>query len=151
MMRGMSRSATSPAMLETAVSDLTVAVGQLLRRLRSETNPSELNLSQLSVLSRLDQFGAMTTADLARAEAMKPQSMGTILASLEQEGLVHRQPHPTDGRQILFALTDAGSEVRRQRGAAKREWLLAAMAKLEPAELQAVISAIPLIKRLGES
>jgi DNA-binding MarR family transcriptional regulator len=146
----MSKPPASPAALETAVSDLTVAVGQLLRRLRSETNPSELNLSQLSVLSRLDQPGAMTTADLARAESMKPQSMGAILASLEQEGLVHRQPHPTDGRQILFALTPAGIEVRRKRGIAKREWLLAAMAKLKPDELQAVMTAIPLIKRLGE-
>jgi DNA-binding MarR family transcriptional regulator len=147
----MSRSPASSAALETAVSNLSVAVGQLLRRLRSETNPSELNLSQHSVLSRLDQLGAMTTADLARAESMKPQSMGAILASLEQESLVHRQPHPTDGRQILFALTHAGAELRQQRVDAKREWLLAAMAKLEPDELKAVIAAIPLIKRLGES
>ena len=56
----------------------------------------------------------MTTAELARAEMVKPQSMGTLLAELEQEGLVQRQPHPTDGRQILFSLTDAG---RGRRGA----------------------------------
>jgi DNA-binding MarR family transcriptional regulator len=147
----MAKSPASSAALETAVADLTVAVGQLLRRLRSETNPSELNLSQHSVLSRLDQLGAMTTADLARAESMKPQSMGAVLASLEQEGLVHRQPHPTDGRQILFALTDEGVDLRRKRVVAKREWLLAAMAQLEPDELQAVMTAIPLIKRLGEA
>jgi DNA-binding MarR family transcriptional regulator len=147
----MGKSPASSAALETAVADLTVAVGQLLRRLRSETNPSELNLSQHSVLSRLDQLGAMTTADLARAESMKPQSMGAILASLEQEGLVHRQPHPTDGRQILFALTDEGVDLRRKRVVAKREWLLAAMTQLEPDELQAVMTAIPLIKRLGEA
>jgi DNA-binding MarR family transcriptional regulator len=122
----------------------------LLRRLRSEANPEELNLSQLSVLGRLDQLGAMTTADLARAEAMKPQSMGTILASLENEGLVERRPHPTDGRQILFALTTSGKEVRRKRSIAKRQWLLAAIARLEPAEVQALLTAIPLIKRLSE-
>src|SRR6202008_2128844 len=104
--------------------------------LRAHANPNELNLSQLSALARLDQHGAMTTAELARADAMKPQSMGAILASLEQEGLVQRQPHPTDGRQILFALTKEGAEMRRQRGIAKREWLLAAMATLEPAELK---------------
>jgi DNA-binding MarR family transcriptional regulator len=33
----------------------------------------------------------MTTADLARAQAMRPQSMSTILASLEQEGLVEQR------------------------------------------------------------
>lgn len=133
------------------MSELTAAVSQLLRRLRVEANPNELNLSQLGVLARLDRHGAMTTADLARAEVMKPQSMGTILASLEQEGLVKRQPHPSDGRQILFALTPEGVEMRRQRGLAKREWLLAAMAKLEPTELKTLIDAIPLIKHLGES
>lgn len=139
------------ASMEAAVSELTAAVGQLLRRLRSEMSSDELNLSQLSALARLDRHGAMTTADLARAESMKPQSMGAILASLEQEGLVEREPHPSDGRQILFALTAEGAEVRRKRGIAKREWLLAAMATLEPAELRTLIDAIPLIKRLSES
>lgn len=136
--------------LEAAVAELLLAVGQLIRRLRSEANPSELNLSQMSALARLDQNGAMATADLARAEAMKPQSMGTILAGLEQEGLVERRPHPTDGRQILFALTAAGVEERRRRGIAKRDWLVGALAKLEPEELQTLIAAIALIKRLGD-
>jgi DNA-binding MarR family transcriptional regulator len=147
----MPKSTSSNAVLETAVSELTAAVGQILRRLRSEANPEELNLSQWSVLARLDHGDAMTTADLARAESMKPQSMGTILASLEQEGLVERQPHPTDGRQILFALTPAGLKMRRQRGIAKREWLLAAVARFEPAELKTLMDAIPLIKRLGDA
>jgi DNA-binding MarR family transcriptional regulator len=146
----MTQPALSKAELEAAITELTASIGQLLRRLRSEANPEELNLSQLSVLGRLDQLDAMTTADLARAETMKPQSMGTILASLEQEGLVERHPHPTDGRQILFALTTEGKEVRRKRGIAKREWLLAAMARLEPAQVQALVAAIPLIKRLSE-
>ena len=92
----------------------------------------------------------MTTADLARAEAVKPQSMGATLAELEREGLVERQPHPTDGRQVLFALTDEGVEARRKRSAAKQTWLLAAMAKLDPGEQQTLISAAALIKRLGE-
>src|ERR1700756_2592420 len=101
--------------LDDAVAELSLAIGQLIRRLRSEANPNALNLSQMSALARLDQSAPMTTADLARAEAMKPQSMGTILASLEHEELVHRRPHPTDGRQVLFALTAKGVEERKQR------------------------------------
>jgi DNA-binding MarR family transcriptional regulator len=137
--------------LETVVADLTLAMGQFLRRLRTEANPSELNLSQMGVVARLEQIGPMTTADLARAESMKPQSMGTVLASLEQEGLVQRQPHPTDGRQVLFVLTERGLEERRQRRIAKRDWLVAAAAKLDPADLQSLAAAIPLIRRIGES
>ena len=76
--------------------------------------------------------------------------MGTTLADLEQAGLVQRRPHPTDGRQVLFALTAESTEARRQRSVAKREWLLAAMAKLDPAEQQTLIAAAALIKRLAE-
>lgn len=136
---------------ELVVSDLRLAIGQFLRRLRTEANPSELNLSQMSALARLEQGGPTTTADLARLESMKPQSMGSVLASLESEGLVKRQPHPTDGRQVLFALTKKGIEERRQRQSAKHDWLMAAVGKLDPEELQILAAAIPFIRRIGES
>ncbi len=137
--------------LQTIVTDLSLAIGQLRRRLRSAATPTELNLSQLGTLARLEKGQWMTTSDLARAESMKPQSMGTILASLEQDGFVQRRPHPTDGRQILFALTPEGIEARRRRSDAKREWLSTAIAKLSPDEQQTLQAAIALIKRLGES
>lgn len=139
-----------PKSLEAASAELSLAIGQLRRRLRSEANPNELNLAEMGTLARLEKVGWMTTADLARAEAMRPQSMGTILTGLKQKGLVQRRPHPTDGRQIEFALTPAGIEARRERRTAKREWLLAAMAKLTPEEQKTLISAIALIKRLGD-
>jgi DNA-binding MarR family transcriptional regulator len=82
---------------------------------------------------------------------MKPQSMGAILALLERDDLVERRPHPTDGRQILFALTAKGLEARRQRVKSKREWCLAAMAKLSPSEQQTLIEASALIRRLADS
>ena len=137
--------------LEIAVTELSLAIGQLVRRLRMEAAPSDLSWSQVATLAKLEKAGWMTTADLARAESVKPQSMGATLADLEQEGLVQRRPHPTDGRQVLFALTPEGLEARRKRKIAKREWLLAAMAKLDPAEQQTLVAAIALIKRLGDS
>jgi DNA-binding MarR family transcriptional regulator len=144
-------SARSPVSLETAVHELSLAIGQVLRRLRAEANPGELTWSQTVALSRLEKAGPMTTADLARAESVKPQSMGATLAELEREGLVKRHPHPTDGRQVLFALTAEGVEARRKRSAAKQKWLLAAMARLDPGEQQTLMSAVALIKRLGEA
>ncbi len=137
--------------LETAVTELSLAIGQLLRRLRAETNPDGLTWSQTTALARLERGGPTTTADLARAETVKPQSMGATLAELEREGLVERRPHPTDGRQVLFALTEAGIEARRKRSAAKQKWLLAAMAGLDADERRTLVSSIALIKRLGEA
>ena len=137
--------------LETAVTELSLATAQLVRRVRAESDVNELGWSQLAIVGRLDKFGPSTTADLARAEAMKPQSMGATLAMMEREGLVERRPHPTDGRQVLFALTAEGVEARRRRGIAKREWLLAATAKLDHAEQQTLIAASALIRRLADS
>ncbi|HWE45810.1 MAG TPA: MarR family transcriptional regulator [Caulobacteraceae bacterium] len=137
--------------VERAVVELSLAIGQIRRRMRAEVNPREFNLSQLGALVRLEQNGWTTIADLARGESMKPQSMATILTGLEEEGLVTRRPHPTDGRQVQFSLTEAGVEARRQRSLAKREWLVAAMLKLSPAEQRRLIDAIPLIRRLGDS
>ena len=136
--------------VETVVTELSLAIRQLVRRLRAESNPDELTWSQTVALSRLESAGSMTTADLARSESVKPQSMGATLAELEREGLIERQPHPTDGRRVLFALTGEGVEARRKRSAAKQTWLLAAMARLDPDEQQTLISAAALIKRLGE-
>ena len=147
----MTRSRTPNPSFDTVAADLTLAIGQLLRRLRSEANPGELNLSQASALARLVREGPTTTADLARAESMKPQSMKAILASLEEEGCVERKPHPTDGRQILFALTPKGLEERRRRTAAKRAWLVEALARFDRAEIQMLAAAIPLIRRLGDT
>ncbi|WP_413987732.1 MarR family winged helix-turn-helix transcriptional regulator [Labrys okinawensis] len=147
----MIRKADAPLPFETAVSDLLQAAGQLLRRLRAESNPSELTWSQAVVLARLEQAGWMTTADLARAEAVKPQSMGASLASLEQDGLVQRRPHPSDGRQVLYGLTDHGLHTRQQHTLLKREWLSAAMAKLDEADRETLTAAVAIIRRLSES
>jgi DNA-binding MarR family transcriptional regulator len=137
--------------LEASVEELLRAAGQLLRRLRKEANPAELTWSEVSALARLEKNGPLTTADLARAEAVKPQSMGTTLAGLEQEGLIERRPHPSDGRQVLFALTDAGSAIRRRSNLLKRQWMSAAIAKLDSEEQRTIITAAALIKRLADS
>lgn len=147
----MSSDSAAPPDLEGAATEFRLAIGQLVRRLRAEVNPGQLTLSQNAILARLDRAGSATTADLARAESVKPQSMAAILSSLEQEGLVQRRQHPTDGRQILFVLTDAGIEARRTRNIAKNDWLLAAMARLDKDEQRTFIAAIALIQRLGEA
>ncbi|WP_354292693.1 MarR family winged helix-turn-helix transcriptional regulator [Paramixta manurensis] len=136
--------------LEAAVTDLLLVTGQLTRRLRAVSNTRELTWSQVAIMARLDEVGAMTTADLARAEAVKPQSMGGTLAAMEEEGLVERRAHPNDGRQVLFALTAMGREARQQVSLAKREWLMAAMSKLSTTERETLIAAVDLIRRLED-
>ncbi len=102
-------------------------------------------------LARLEQKGWMATADLARAESIKPQSMGAILPGLEQDGLVQHRPHRADGRQVPFSQTTLCDEARRKRSTAKQGWLLAAVAKLDPTKLQTLICAAATIMHMGDS
>lgn len=143
----------SPAFpgVDAAASDLLAACGQLVRRLRAESNNQELSWSQMAVLIRLEEGGPSSTADIARAELVKPQSMGATLSVLEEEGLVERRAHPTDGRQVLFALTAAGVEARRRVRAAKRMWMASAIATLTADEQRDLLTAAAVIRRLADS
>ncbi len=140
-----------PAPVEAVVEELLQVTGQLLRRLRAEAGAHELTLSKAAVLKQLDARGAATTAELARAQAVKPQSMGVTLAGLERDGLVERRPHPHDRRQVLFSLSKAGTAMRRRHRLLKREWLVAAMAALDADDRRTLTAALGVIRRLGES
>jgi DNA-binding MarR family transcriptional regulator len=136
--------------LEAAVIDFTQAVGLLVRRVRAAAASHELSLTESAVLARLDRHGPATTAELARAESVKPQSMGTTVAALEEMGLVERKPHPTDGRQMNIELTAKGAAVRNSARDAKRTWLAQAIAQLDEEERETLFRAGELMKRLVE-
>jgi DNA-binding MarR family transcriptional regulator len=101
-------------------------------------------------MSRLAKDGPATTADLARAESMKPQSMGATIAALEDMGMVERKPHPTDGRQVNIELTAKGEAMRKSAKDAKRTWLAQAIAQLDERERETLFAAGEIIKRLVE-
>jgi DNA-binding MarR family transcriptional regulator len=136
--------------VDTAVADLTQAIGQLIRRMRAVGSTHELSWSQTMVMGRLAKEGPATTADLARAEGVKPQSMGATIAALEEMGMVARRPHPTDGRQFTIELTDEGAAVRTTAKDAKRTWLVQAIAQLDDEERETLFAAGEIIKRLVE-
>jgi DNA-binding MarR family transcriptional regulator len=137
---------------EDAATELALALGLLMRRVRSAApaESHELSWTQKAVMVRLDGQGPATIAELARAEGVKPQSMGATVAALEEMGIVERKPHPTDGRQMNIALTTKGARVRRDARIAKQTWLAQSIAKLDAAEQKKLPALTALIKRLGE-
>ena len=135
---------------ETAVTDFAHSIGLFVRRWRAAASSQELSWTQVAVMKRLAKEGPATTADLARAEVMKPQSMGTIIAALEKRGMVARAPHPTDGRQVNIELTARGAAVRRDAEDAKRTWLAQAFEQLDERERETLFAAGRIIQRLVE-
>jgi DNA-binding MarR family transcriptional regulator len=137
---------------EVAVEDFAMALGLLVRRIRADTAPGleEFSWTQQAVLRRLEKNGPATSADLARAEGVRPQSMSTALGLLEKKGLIERKPHPTDGRQINMKLTARGITLRRNTKEATYAWLSRAIAELDRQEQMTLFKAGELFKRMAE-
>jgi DNA-binding MarR family transcriptional regulator len=136
----------------TLAAELGALIGQFKRRLRAEASAGDFTLSQLSALSRLDRDGSMTVTALARAEGMRPQSMGATVAVLEAAGLVGGAPDPADGRRTILYLTPACREMLRAGRAARHDWLSRAITtKLSAAEQQQLAASLELLRRLAES
>ena len=137
---------------EVAVEDFAMALGLLVRRIRADAPPEmqEFSWTQQAVLRRLEMNGPATSADLARAEGVRPQSMSTALGLLEKMGLVERKPHPTDGRQINIKLTARGITLRRNTRKETYAWLSRAIAELDRQEQITLFKAGELFKRMAE-
>lgn len=143
------RPTTDPA--AALAADLGTLIGQFKRRLREEASAGDFTLSQLSALGRLDREGSMTVTELARAEGMRPQSMGATVAVLEAAGLVGGAPDPADGRRTILYLTTACREMIRAGRAARHDWLSRAVqAKLSATEQEQLARAAALLRRLLE-
>ncbi len=136
--------------LNLEVADFAHAIGLLVRRVRASSRVSDISLTQSSLMARLDRSGPATISDLARSEGMKPQSMGAVVASLEEMGLVERKQHATDGRQIIIALTEYGASMRKSAVDAKRAWLAQAVSQLDDTDRKTLFKAGEIMSRLAK-
>ena len=133
-------------------AELRVLIGKLKRRLREQAHMGDLTWSQMSVLSRLEREGPATVTTLARAEGVRPQSMGATVSVLEEAGLVSGAPDPTDGRQTILSLTAACRQWVKAGRAAREDWLFRAIrTKLAARELEQLAAGVELLKRLVDS
>ena len=132
------------------ILDFAQAIGLFVRRIRAAAHSQDLSMTESLVLANLDKRGPATIADLARFEGVKPQSMGATVSSLESMGMIERKPHPTDGRQMLIALTVAGAALRKSHFDAKKTWLTQAMSELDAADRETLFRAGEIIRRLAE-
>jgi DNA-binding MarR family transcriptional regulator len=133
----------------TLASRLRLAVVRLNRRLRAQTADSVITLSQLSALSCLNKVGSMTPGELAAKEGVQPPSMTRVIAALEDLGLVARRAHPTDGRQAIVELTDAGRARVEEEVSARERWLDIQLADLSDEDRGTLSRAAEIIERMA--
>jgi DNA-binding MarR family transcriptional regulator len=102
---------TLPLVAETTPSDLVSELHRSIQdQLRTLIAPYRLTLTQAAALRALGN--PMTQRELASSLCCEPSNVTFIVDRLESDGLLTRQPHPTDRRAKLLALTPRGVEVR---------------------------------------
>lgn len=127
---------------------LRATVARLYRRLRAEAGDAEYTASQIAVLRRLET-GPATTAELARAEDMRPQSMSAVITPLERAGIVERRSDPDDARAAQVSITAEGARIIGESRAAKQAWLDRMMSeRLSTAERRTLREATALLERM---
>lgn len=130
-------------------SELRTSVMRLARRLRRMRADTTLSLGALAALGTLDRHGPQSPGELAAHERVQPPSMTRIVKALEAEGFVTRQPHPTDGRQVVVALTPAGVALLREDRKRREAWLAQRLCELTAEERDILRKASPVLERLG--
>jgi len=132
-----------------AVARLRLVVRMLNRRAQAGTGAGSPTRSEQAVLAWVEDRGPLTPSALATLEQVRPQSMGQTLDAVVRRGWGTRAAHPSDRRQVLIALTDAG-RIALDRGRQLRQaWLVEAMrTRLDAEEQRTVIAAIALLDRM---
>jgi DNA-binding MarR family transcriptional regulator len=73
-----------------------------------------VSYARLRVLTALECEGECTMKQIAEALEVTARRVTVLVDALEAEGLVERYAHPTDGRSIVVAITEAGVRHQRQ-------------------------------------
>jgi DNA-binding MarR family transcriptional regulator len=130
----MARRASAPPDPPEALADaLHSAAIHLLRRLRREDDATGLSPARLSALSVVVFGGPLRISDLARAEQVRTPTITPIVAALEADGLIAREPDARDARASILRATPKGRKLMAQ-GRARRVARLAAELRAVPAE-----------------
>ncbi|HEY0188935.1 MAG TPA: MarR family transcriptional regulator [Cellulomonas sp.] len=133
----------------TLAGELRIAISSAARRIRSRRGAADLPDPQFNVLAILLRQGSLTPGALADAEHVQPPSMTRTVNSLVELGFVAKSEHPTDGRQVVVSLTEAGEaevrETRRRRDA----WLAQQLTSLTPEERSTLAAAAQLLRRIA--
>jgi len=137
--------------VDDVAAALQMSIGLCIRQLRQMQAQGDLSLPEVSALKRLDRSGPTSVTELATAEQISVQSMGTTLTALEH--VASSNDIPSERRAAFRSFdhqvrhTGAGRQAHRAGRAAGKDLSTG----FSPAELRQLMAAAPLIERLAQS
>jgi DNA-binding MarR family transcriptional regulator len=131
--------------VDDVAAGLSELVGVLIR-----LRPRDISLTAEGVLVVLERSGPCRLASLVASAGVAQPTMTELVTRLAGAGLVTRSRDPGDGRAVLVGITPAGRAMMEARADITRCRLVSLLADLRPAELAALVAAMPAIGHLHE-
>src|ERR1700722_2244977 len=109
----------SPSARDARLLDLVEAFTEMgpawARWVQASVPDDSVSYARLRVLTALECHGTegLTMSQLAKALEVTGRRVTALVDALNDEGLVERYAHPTDGRSTIVAITEAGLELQR--------------------------------------
>jgi DNA-binding MarR family transcriptional regulator len=133
---------------ETVAADLRPVLLRLARELRKETEQLGITARQATLLWLVKRSPGLSLAELAAEEGISAPAMSGHVDRLERAGLIERVRSNEDRRRVGLRLTDDGARLLRSVRARRTTWLADRLSALEPAEIDAIETALPALARL---
>src|SRR5215472_10555560 len=110
---------------------------------RRDAPRSQLANASLAVLEHLALAGPLTIGEAAEHLRRAQSVVSEIVGHLERQGLLERESDPADRRRTLVWLTQTGqAALRRQREVLSEELLTAALGRMPPEHVGALLGAL---------
>ncbi|MFC6355734.1 MarR family winged helix-turn-helix transcriptional regulator [Luethyella okanaganae] len=111
----------------------------------------KLPFTTLSVIDTLASTGRpMRLSELTKTEQVTQPRLTQLIAQLERDGLVAREPDPRDRRATLIQLTEEGHRITRSRHQDRVDRLRPLVAQLTDEQRKALAGVLPALRHLTE-
>jgi DNA-binding MarR family transcriptional regulator/GNAT superfamily N-acetyltransferase len=109
---------------------------------------TDFTLTEVRVLYELAHRPPLTASELVRDLALDPGYLSRIVRRFETQGWLSKEPSPSDGRQTLLRLTEAGYATFAPLQQKSRDETAALLANVAPPVRPKLISALDTVHRL---
>jgi DNA-binding MarR family transcriptional regulator len=138
--------------IDDIASRLRQVVRLVYRRVQTETGEGSPTRSEAAALAWLGERGPMTQRALADLEQVRQQSMSQSVDALEERGWATRSPDPSDRRQVIVALTEAGRAALETGRSVRQAWIVDAMQRLLDDEERRILDrSLDLLERIARA
>jgi DNA-binding MarR family transcriptional regulator len=128
-------------------STLRVVLARSARRLRQEAD-SPLTPTLTAALATIERHGPLTPSELADRERVQRPNATKLIARLEEQGLVEREPHLFDKRSCRIAASAAGRALLEESRSRKDVFLADRLQALSQNDRDALARAAAILEGL---